>query len=530
MATRQYIGARYVPKFANPIAWDKANSYEALTIVTYLNNSYTSKKPVPANTEITDTDYWVVTGNYNAQVEEYRKECTNIKAEIENNKVVNYITFGGISDNISFDNGAKLVEAITYCANNNLSLYIPQGKYYCSTQIDLSNIELNAISIYGQYNGGTATYQKGTSIIDNRTKKTTPLLNFGKLNTVIINNIEIFSEGEGDIGIIFNDEVLNTILDNVVMYNYKTSFRVLRHTGYLYFNNCRFDASTNTTNIIELGSTGEIQSGIDYNVEYVYFNNCQIEGRPATNASGIMIYSGTHIYISNTDICNCKNIGINCYLTNGRYINNISSNNLSLTNNHIQVKLDSSNSTSYLYAFDINANFKRADSNLSADDKILLAIGNSTRKITDITFSGKCYSYYNYTQPAPTSCIDLTNCELCSFNFIENISYSLTDCSNIHLLGYSSHYYRAKQNGFVRERCNNMGRISGYVVLANDVEKGEPIATTNVLPNSETNIVFYAGGTNKFGTISTNGNITCDEKLIKNTYCFFDSTYFSDIN
>lgn len=77
--TRQYIGARYVPKFADPIAWDKTNSYEALTIVTYLNNSYTSKKPVPANTEITDTEYWVVTGNYNAQVEEYRQEVEKIK-------------------------------------------------------------------------------------------------------------------------------------------------------------------------------------------------------------------------------------------------------------------------------------------------------------------------------------------------------------------------------------------------------------------------------------------------------------------
>lgn len=84
---RQYIGARYVPKFADPIAWDKANSYEALTIVTYLNNSYTSKKPVPANTEITDTEYWVVTGNYNAQIEEYRQETEKVKEDINNEKI-----------------------------------------------------------------------------------------------------------------------------------------------------------------------------------------------------------------------------------------------------------------------------------------------------------------------------------------------------------------------------------------------------------------------------------------------------------
>ena len=82
MATRQYIGARYVPKFADPIAWNKANSYEALTIVTYLNNSYTSKKAVPANTEITNTEYWVVTGNYNAQVEEYRKVTVKVAEDL----------------------------------------------------------------------------------------------------------------------------------------------------------------------------------------------------------------------------------------------------------------------------------------------------------------------------------------------------------------------------------------------------------------------------------------------------------------
>lgn len=83
MATRQYIGARYVPKFADPIEWVKENSYEALTIVTHLNNSYTSKKAVPANTEITNSEYWVVTGNYNAQVEQYRLETESYKEKVD---------------------------------------------------------------------------------------------------------------------------------------------------------------------------------------------------------------------------------------------------------------------------------------------------------------------------------------------------------------------------------------------------------------------------------------------------------------
>lgn len=65
---KQYIGARYVPKFSDPIEWSNKKSYEALTIVTHEGNSYTSKKPVPINVGIDNTEYWVLTSNYNAQM------------------------------------------------------------------------------------------------------------------------------------------------------------------------------------------------------------------------------------------------------------------------------------------------------------------------------------------------------------------------------------------------------------------------------------------------------------------------------
>lgn len=76
MATTQYIGARYVPLFAEPIEWDKTKQYEPLTIVTNKGNSYTSRQFVPTGTEITNEDFWALTGNYNAQIEQYRKEVT----------------------------------------------------------------------------------------------------------------------------------------------------------------------------------------------------------------------------------------------------------------------------------------------------------------------------------------------------------------------------------------------------------------------------------------------------------------------
>lgn len=88
---RQYVGARYVPKFfqgpdGTP-TWVGNVPYEALTIVTYLGNSYTSKIPVPAGigNPSENPTYWALTGNYNAQVEEYRQAVEEVKNNVLEN-------------------------------------------------------------------------------------------------------------------------------------------------------------------------------------------------------------------------------------------------------------------------------------------------------------------------------------------------------------------------------------------------------------------------------------------------------------
>ena len=72
-----YVGHRYVPKIMGE--WDNEQSYEGLSIVTHQGTSYTSKKHVPVGVDISNEEYWVVTGNYNAQVENYRREVRDIK-------------------------------------------------------------------------------------------------------------------------------------------------------------------------------------------------------------------------------------------------------------------------------------------------------------------------------------------------------------------------------------------------------------------------------------------------------------------
>ena len=79
MAVTQYIGSRYVPLFADPIEWSASNTYEPLTIVLHEGNSYTSKQAVPKGIDIANEAFWALTGNYNAQVELYRRETAAAK-------------------------------------------------------------------------------------------------------------------------------------------------------------------------------------------------------------------------------------------------------------------------------------------------------------------------------------------------------------------------------------------------------------------------------------------------------------------
>lgn len=110
MAYREYIGSRYVPIFGrkdeSSIEWDNTKPYEPLTIVTHLGNSYTSRQSVPAGIDITNETYWALTGNYNAQVENYRREVQAYNGRIAANEQAitgieadNWVTNERVADN-----------------------------------------------------------------------------------------------------------------------------------------------------------------------------------------------------------------------------------------------------------------------------------------------------------------------------------------------------------------------------------------------------------------------------------------------
>lgn len=136
--TRQYIGARYVPLFADPIEWDNLRSYEGLTIVTYQGTSYTSKKNVPVGVELDNKEYWVATGNYNSQVENYRKEVSEVKETLGD--VISYLS-------VEYFKGKNITIIGDSISDN--TTYPPNWTVHFTDKINKIGGNVNNISVNG---------------------------------------------------------------------------------------------------------------------------------------------------------------------------------------------------------------------------------------------------------------------------------------------------------------------------------------------------------------------------------------------
>lgn len=165
MANLQYIGARYVPKFYlnpddNSNDWKSGVLYEALTIVTYNNDSYTSKITVPASVgnPIDNPAYWACTTKYTAALMALQTIVGNIenfigdapldttaqilsdainelKGNMNNYKVYNVLDYLNLMQNGDI---STVINAIIGFDSTPVKIYIPNGEYECKTPILLN--------------------------------------------------------------------------------------------------------------------------------------------------------------------------------------------------------------------------------------------------------------------------------------------------------------------------------------------------------------------------------------------------------
>ena len=181
-----YVGHRYVPKIFGE--WNNKQIYEPLSIVQFQGTSYTSRQYVPVGIEITNEEFWVVTGNYNAQVEQYRQEVNAFDDRINDNETSIVTLDEKITETdetvVTLDektneaanvinvyvsplNFDSLDECIQYAVDNRLTIKadkitLTKDTVMRDVGVEINEIDLNGFKLYlGAYN------------VDNPSKPTT---------------------------------------------------------------------------------------------------------------------------------------------------------------------------------------------------------------------------------------------------------------------------------------------------------------------------------------------------------------------
>lgn len=204
VGTRQYIGARYVPIFGrkneSSIEWDNSGTYEPLTIVLYQGNSYTSRQFVPVGVEITNQEFWALTGNYNAQIEMYRRETQAVKEQIDvveeilpssefdaQNTVKNYV-----------DDGCReitllLREEIQEVANDVTSIenIIPSTSFDSTNTVEASILDIANV-LPKQYFNSTDTVKKYIDDIKKIVPQNVQLVFSGVMENISPTSFQLF--------------------------------------------------------------------------------------------------------------------------------------------------------------------------------------------------------------------------------------------------------------------------------------------------------------------------------------------------
>lgn len=301
--TTQYIGSRYVPIFADPAEWNSARTYEPLTIVLNEGNSYTSRQFVPVGVELTNTDYWLETGNYNAQVEQYRQEMLstfgtiapfdatptkNSAKGVTSNGIYEYIAdridyvtpemFGAAGDGVTDD-----TNAIQLAFDSGACVVFGSKTYLVSGNMAVSKMQ----EIRGMGSNTRITSNSNVFIYINNDSKANDAFPMGSIGTSIhdiyFHNVTLVFGTESDTQALFSVHVYNCtwLLGNMWPI-------ILRHKcAFLTFTNC-FAQNTNgfvyldgvSQAVVSAGSTNTFVGCVSSNswIASVYMDGTGADG------------------------------------------------------------------------------------------------------------------------------------------------------------------------------------------------------------------------------------------------------------
>lgn len=213
---REYIGARYVPKFMG--LFDITQDYEALSVVDNgQGTSYISKIPTPAGTPLTDGVYWTVYGSTNGAIINLQDQIYELRdgavIDCENPPT----SLSPLIPDEDFDNTARLQALIDYCSSNDKILVL-HGNYAVSgTVIIRSNTSLLGTGLDASNRDSQQPFTESSAIIRRMGSNTDPVLETDPLKRVSgvnINNIGVYGNSVTNYGIRIY-RMVNSVLNEI---------------------------------------------------------------------------------------------------------------------------------------------------------------------------------------------------------------------------------------------------------------------------------------------------------------------------
>lgn len=366
------LGYYYVPTFAGE--WDATKQYPPLTVVSApagiegvtKGDSYTAVKWVPVGTQLTNAEYWALTGNYNAQIAQLQDSYNNLVTEKVyysptamasdftsgtvffsdgfrergdggngyyvaceasyrlatatnngyvaplNDDVINVMQVGGYNNGV--DNNSSVYQKITNYLNTltgyfdsgqsiGKTIYFPAGTYYASQPFELPKP-------YGE--NATTQNVVGNFKIVGADKNTTQISNPNGTECITvrgafctISNITVMN---AEIGIHFYSGAYESKLEDVVFMNCSDSGLKTEQSFYLStIKNCY---------ALKCGTGFNIQ----YNATSLLFSNCYANACSSYGyAFGIVSDSVNGLRYSTLESCACDDTQTAYYFGPGTY-------------------------------------------------------------------------------------------------------------------------------------------------------------------------------------------------------------------
>lgn len=324
MALKKFIGARYAPEFAG--AWSNSKQYAALSVVYADNRSYVSRKTVPAGTPITNTEFWIQSSDWNAQVAEYNLKVEGYNANVEqyNKNVQDYSAAvrGFYADTLhSFDTKADmqadrtlaLGETLLTCGDKKIG--DGGGSFY---QV-VSETSVTAVALdnglfaepfefqpydYSQFQQEVEGYKDSTTRVYNTQQDMVADVGINTGNILMTTGALEQGDGQGSFWNVSDEQGEGAVALNNGKYAKKFNIASVETTGNLLFNNkgnqvaiwgiYAGNASVNIPISYALNETRTVFVAIEYDYDHMFAEVTLIANGP-TNFTRLFAFTDTNV-------------------------------------------------------------------------------------------------------------------------------------------------------------------------------------------------------------------------------------------